>query len=1152
MRGGVTALLLLLVPLAGRAQTWPDLGSPSVADDRAGALDSALIIGIERYAALPEVAGATANALDWQRWLAARGVRADRIQLLRDRQATVTAILRHADRLAVETPAGGTLWLVFVGHGAPARDQKGGVLVTWAAQNTEDEFFAKSVSQGELLGRLVKGRQARTVAVIDACFSGLGTGGRSLVPGLQPALRALRTVLPASVTVLSAGTAAEFAGPLPGTRRPAFSYLVLGALRGWGDDRSRGFGDGRNGVSAKEAIAYAKAAIQATVVGRTQTPSLRGVDLTLAAGAERGPDLTAIARGGGGKPTAVMPRRGVVTPGARVGTIDLGDLEQLKQIQALANAVDAARALAADGSAAPESKAKAWEAVAAVTVKGGNPHAKEATAAALQWRAVAKARPRMRKDAAALSELAGLSVVPKAQRLAKLDEFLKAYRALAAEPEYATVRALRTRVQREVAKPVAKPVPKTVAKPVPKAVPQPVAKPVVAPQTSAPRVARKRTKAPWRMPGELHGRALPALAPCYRLAKRSPSDAGDCLMRYQTKHRDTKTADVALTDAAVMYRDAGLVAKALTASERLFNQRQSSPLFPQALVTIATAYSSVGVFSEAAYYYEFFVKKHGKTNPAWSAIVLDRAVRYRLALGQPSKARAALSGAKFLSAKARATPTLALARYLTTHDDAKGAVKLLKSAKTREGLTALGAAYQTLGNRRRAMAALTKAIAAPVATPAGDTAEAIVRLVRERAAPLAAKPPGSRSQKVLLSHLRLAETLVGELQSAAEKRDARWRVASLDELGRLLETIGQIADAMNERTRRRRIAELAIETYTKCLGAARAAGIDDVHSQHAAASLVRLDPKARTLSMSYPADVHYLENASVPRSDQAVGPVLALMRRGQLKDALKEARRVAQAHPEVADAHGLVSLLMKRVGEAGGEAFSSRAIQLEKFNAIANSVVAARAIKRKDWSKAIAASRSALIGHRDSMNSYQNLIRAYHLANQHPMAVLIAERALDLEPDNAAISNTLGLVHMARGKPSLAFEAFRRAAKGAPWVPQYAHNAGVAGIRTRRFAEVVTLLTAVHAHRRTTNPHILMLGVAMAGEGEGPIARMAFESLASDPRRGGDAAYNLCRLHELKEDTAAAKAACTGFVQSHAGHAKVPAARQYLRQLPAR
>ena len=45
---------------------------------------------------------------------------------------------------------------------------------------------------------------------------------------------------PTNVTVLTAATADQVAGPLPGAARPAFSYLVLGGLRGWADSDHNG------------------------------------------------------------------------------------------------------------------------------------------------------------------------------------------------------------------------------------------------------------------------------------------------------------------------------------------------------------------------------------------------------------------------------------------------------------------------------------------------------------------------------------------------------------------------------------------------------------------------------------------------------------------------------------------------------------------------------------------------------------------------------------------------------------------------------------------------------------------------------------------------------------------------------------------------
>jgi len=203
---------------------------------------------------------------------------------------TKDSMLEAAAEVAALAKPGGTVWVVFIGHGAPAEDGQDGVLVGVDAQQTPKSLYSRSLRQQELLAALGKGRQARTVAIIDACFSG-STGSGALVAGLQPLLPvAAAAKLDAKALVLSAGKGNEFAGPLPGAARPAFSYLLLGALRGWGDDDR----DGK--VTAAEAVGYARAAIGMVVKGRAQTPEVAFGDgkAVLAGGArEEGPELVA-------------------------------------------------------------------------------------------------------------------------------------------------------------------------------------------------------------------------------------------------------------------------------------------------------------------------------------------------------------------------------------------------------------------------------------------------------------------------------------------------------------------------------------------------------------------------------------------------------------------------------------------------------------------------------------------------------------------------------------------------------------------------------------------------------------------------------------------------------------------------------------------
>jgi hypothetical protein len=271
------------------APSWPEVGAPPAVVAE-GANDAAVIVALEEYLFVPPVEGARRNAIDWYRYMTeARRVPVDRVHLVKDKDASREGILERVDRAAKQVGAGGTLWFVFVGHGAPAKDGSEGLLVGVDAQQNAVSLEARSVRQSELRKAFAAGKQANVVEVLDACFSGRAPGGGSLAPGLQP-LVAVRTVPAASVTSLSAGTHEQFAGPLPNGKRPAFSYLVLGALRGWGDANR----DGR--VTAQEAVDYANRTLAVTLSGRAQTPQIAGANtgLTLSQGArEAGPDIAA-------------------------------------------------------------------------------------------------------------------------------------------------------------------------------------------------------------------------------------------------------------------------------------------------------------------------------------------------------------------------------------------------------------------------------------------------------------------------------------------------------------------------------------------------------------------------------------------------------------------------------------------------------------------------------------------------------------------------------------------------------------------------------------------------------------------------------------------------------------------------------------------
>ena len=128
-----TALASLLGSAAVGAD-WPDLASPPKATG-GGERDAAVIIGAENYLFVEHVPGAKQNANDWQMYLTETlKIRPDRVTLLLDDDATNDSIRQAAAEKAVQVEPGGTLWFVFIGHGAPSKDGKDGLLVGVDAQ----------------------------------------------------------------------------------------------------------------------------------------------------------------------------------------------------------------------------------------------------------------------------------------------------------------------------------------------------------------------------------------------------------------------------------------------------------------------------------------------------------------------------------------------------------------------------------------------------------------------------------------------------------------------------------------------------------------------------------------------------------------------------------------------------------------------------------------------------------------------------------------------------------------------------------------------------------------------------------------------------------------------------------------------------------
>jgi len=287
---GLRRVLILLSGLlsfgaSAWAEPYPDLSrAPEMAST--GADDIAIVVAVEDYLLLPAVRGARQTGADWEVFFR-KGLGVRDVRVLYDKQATREDILTVAGRAAAKAEAGATLWFVFVGHGAPSSGGDDALVLGMDTKATARSLETRGVPRSELV-RVLEASKAQPVLILDACFSGKDTVGGPLISGLQPDV-AIKPVVTQQALVLSAASAGQFAGDLPGAQRPAFSYLLLGGLRGWADS------DGDGNVTSGEANRWTSTQLEA-VTTRVQTPELAGAtDKVLSWKVEeKGPDISAI------------------------------------------------------------------------------------------------------------------------------------------------------------------------------------------------------------------------------------------------------------------------------------------------------------------------------------------------------------------------------------------------------------------------------------------------------------------------------------------------------------------------------------------------------------------------------------------------------------------------------------------------------------------------------------------------------------------------------------------------------------------------------------------------------------------------------------------------------------------------------------------
>ncbi len=287
------ALSLGLALVPAQAAALPDIDEPLKAGARAPR-DAAVVVGIEDYTHIPDVPWATRDAQAFYRLLVyTLGLSASRVRLL-DQGASHEMIREALAEAAQRAGSEGRVWFYFAGHGAASSRDGERMILGQDVRAEVAAFDSRGLTMGEL-ETLASAHGSQVMMVLDTCYSGRDRAGAALVPGGRFAVPAYATAAPPRVAAWTAAGPNELAQPLDGVGHGAFTYFVIGAMRGWADGQLDGVRDGE--VTLEEASLYVNDALAAAQV-RGQHPSLlapglEGWRLSASDKLEEAPDLDA-------------------------------------------------------------------------------------------------------------------------------------------------------------------------------------------------------------------------------------------------------------------------------------------------------------------------------------------------------------------------------------------------------------------------------------------------------------------------------------------------------------------------------------------------------------------------------------------------------------------------------------------------------------------------------------------------------------------------------------------------------------------------------------------------------------------------------------------------------------------------------------------
>ncbi len=268
VRACIAALIFALAAPAYGAPL-PDIDEPLRAGARAPR-DTAVVVGIQDYTHIADVPWATRDAQAFYRLLIyTLGLSASRVRLLD--QGASHEMIRDALAQAAEQAGGeGRVWFYFAGHGAASSRDGERMILGQDVRAEVSAFDSRGLTTAELQ-QVAGAHGSQVMMVLDTCYTGRDRSGAALVEGGRFVVPSYASRAEPDVVAWTAAGPNELAQPLDAAGHGAFTYFVVGALRGWADGQLDGERDGQ--VTLEEASLYVSDSLAAAQIG-SQHPAL--------------------------------------------------------------------------------------------------------------------------------------------------------------------------------------------------------------------------------------------------------------------------------------------------------------------------------------------------------------------------------------------------------------------------------------------------------------------------------------------------------------------------------------------------------------------------------------------------------------------------------------------------------------------------------------------------------------------------------------------------------------------------------------------------------------------------------------------------------------------------------------------------------------